>query len=94
MADISITQVHRLSHESARDAAQKIAEQIAEEYDMALEWVGDVLYFRRSGVSCSLTLEDRVAYLEIKLGFLLKAFAPTIEEKVGAKMKKVFSAKA
>ncbi|HYD96672.1 MAG TPA: polyhydroxyalkanoic acid system family protein [Noviherbaspirillum sp.] len=94
MADISITQAHKLPHKKAKAAAQKVADQMAEEYDMESEWNGDVLLFKRSGVSGRLTVSDSNAHLEIKLGFLLKAFAPTIEEKVSAKMKKVFGAKA
>ena len=93
MADISVTQVHKLPHDKARAAAQKIAEQLADEYEMALEWVGDALHFQRSGVSGKLLLLDKEATLEISLGFLFKAFAPTIEQKVAAKMKKLFDAK-
>ncbi len=94
MADISIRQTHKLPHKKAKAAAQKVADQMAEEYDMASEWDGDVLLFKRSGVSGSLTLSDKEAHLEVFLGFLFKAFAPTIEEKVAAKMKKVFAVKA
>ncbi|HJV85418.1 MAG TPA: polyhydroxyalkanoic acid system family protein [Noviherbaspirillum sp.] len=94
MADISITHAHKLTHKKAKAAAQKVAEQIAREYDMASEWEGDVLLFSRSGVSGSLTVSEEEAILEIRLGFLLKAFAPTIEEKIAAKMEKVFSGKA
>lgn len=94
MADISITQAHKLSHRKAKAAAQKVADQMAAEYDMASEWIGDVLRFQRTGVSGSLKVSDKEAILEISLGFLFKAFAPTIEEKVAAKMKKVFAAKA
>ena len=94
MADIRITQAHKLTHKKAKAAAQKVADQMAEEYDMAAEWDGDVLRFKRSGVSGVLTVLEKEAHLEISLGFLFKAFAPTIEEKVAAKMKKVFSAKA
>lgn len=94
MADISITQAHKLSHKKALAAAQKVADQIAEEYEMRSEWDGEVLQFKRSGVSGKLTVSANKAHLEINLGFLFKAFAPTIEEKVTAKMKKVFSAKA
>jgi putative polyhydroxyalkanoate system protein len=93
MADIRITQAHKLSHKKAKAAAQKVADQMAEEYDMVSQWDGDVLLFKRSGVSGSLTLSDAEAHLEIRLGLLLMAFAPTIKEKVSAKMKKVFSAK-
>jgi putative polyhydroxyalkanoate system protein len=94
MADISITQAHKLPHDQARAAAQKVADQLADEYEMALEWAGNALHFKRSGVSGKLLLLETEATLEISLDFLLKAFAPTIEQKVAAKMEKIFSAKA
>lgn len=94
MATISIRQKHKLSPKKAKAAAQKVADQIAEEYDMELEWEGDVMTFRRSGVSGTLVLHESEAHLDITLGFLLSAFAPRIEEKVSENMKKVFSAKA
>lgn len=91
MADISITQAHTMPHEEAKSAAQKIADQLAQEYDMTLAWAGDVLRFERSGLSGMLTVSDKHAQVEISLGFLMQAFAPMIEEKIRAKMKKVFA---
>lgn len=92
MADISIRQQHSLSHQGAKAAAQEVAEQMARDFDMALQWDGNVLLFQRSGVSGALTLLEREALLEIRLGFLMKAFAARIEEKVAAKMERVFAA--
>ncbi|MES2128885.1 MAG: polyhydroxyalkanoic acid system family protein [Pseudomonadota bacterium] len=93
MAEITIIQAHSLSPAKAREAAQKVADQMAEEYDMEFEWEGDVLHFERSGVQGNLTLEKDSAEMFIKLGFLMGAFASTIEAKVAENMKKVFSAK-
>jgi putative polyhydroxyalkanoate system protein len=92
LADISITQAHQLPRQKARAAAHKMADQLAVEYEMALEWDGDVLHFKRSGVSGKLRVLEREATLEISLDFLFKAFAPSIEQKVAAKMKKLFGA--
>jgi putative polyhydroxyalkanoate system protein len=50
-----------------------------------------VLRFARSGVEGALTLGERQAALRIKLGFLMSAFASTIEQKVAESMRKVFS---
>ncbi|MDB5763326.1 MAG: hypothetical protein JWQ21_2321 [Herminiimonas sp.] len=94
MADISITQVHELTPNKAKAAAQKMADRMAEEYDMSSEWEGDVLTFRRSGVAGTLALQDSQARLDITLGFPLKAFAPGIEEKISRNMEKVFCDKA
>jgi len=92
MAHISITQKHKLTHKKARAAAQKVADRLSSEYDMESEWEGEVLHFKRSGVSGRLALHDDKATIEIKLGFLLMAFAPKIEDEVGRQMRKVFGA--
>ncbi len=91
MADISIRQKHLLTAKKARAAAEKVADEMAKDFDMAIDWQDDVLNFKRSGVSGSLTLLEREAQLEITLGFMLKAFAVKIEEKVSINMAKVFA---
>jgi putative polyhydroxyalkanoate system protein len=90
MADISISQKHKLSHKKAKAAAQKVVDQIAEEYGVTAEWDGDTLNFQRSGVTGSLELLDHEVQLDIKLGFMLMAFSSTIEAHVHENMKKVF----
>jgi len=91
MADISITQQHTLSPPAARAAAQKVADKLASDYGLDCRWDGDVLRFERSGVEGMLTLGEQQAALRIKLGFLMGAFAPTIEQKVTESMRKVFA---
>jgi putative polyhydroxyalkanoate system protein len=92
MADINITQKHALPHDKAKAAAQKIADKLAQKYDMESEWDGDVLLFKRSGVSGKLAIHEAEARLEITLGFLFKAFSGKIEEEVGRNMRRVFDA--
>lgn len=94
MADIRITQKHKLSHKKAKAAAQKIADKMAEKFDMNTEWEGDVLVFKRSGVSGMLAVYETEARLEISLGLLFKAFSEKIEDEVTRNMKKAFSPKS
>ncbi|MGI4847976.1 MAG: polyhydroxyalkanoic acid system family protein [Janthinobacterium lividum] len=91
MADITITQAHAMDTGAARAAAQKVADEMVEKYDMEVSWLGEVLHFQRSGASGTLTLLEHRAVLEVTLGFLLKSFAPMIEEKVTRNMQKVFA---
>lgn len=91
MADIVIVQEHQLTPSLARDAAQKVADKLASEFDLACRWDGDVLHFERSGVEGALTLSHTQAQMEIKLGFLYSAFSAAIESKVADKMRKVFA---
>lgn len=92
MADINITQAHSLAPEAARAAAEKVAERIAKEFDLACTWHGDTLRFGRSGVEGTLTLAGDKAHMNIKLGFLMGAFRSAIESKVAEKMRSVFVA--
>jgi putative polyhydroxyalkanoate system protein len=94
MADIHIVQEHSLTPKKAREAAQKVAHKMAEEYDLECTWEGDVLHFERSGVSGSLTLAKKQAQMDLKLGFLFSAFAAKIESKVTENMREVFAGKA
>ncbi|WP_338848895.1 polyhydroxyalkanoic acid system family protein [Massilia sp. W12] len=94
MADISYTVDHTLSHDEALKAAQKVADDLAREYELSCEWDGDVLNFSRSGVKGNLTVTPDQACIEIKLGFLLSAFSGKIEEQVSKNMRKVFCGEA
>lgn len=92
MADIIITQQHTLSQPQARAAAQKVADKLASDYGLDCSWDGDVLRFERSGVEGMLTLAQSQADLRIKLGFMMSAFAPAIEQKVAESMRRTFAA--
>lgn len=91
MADINIVQDHTLTPEKARGAAQLVADKMAEEFDLACQWDGDVLRFERSGVSGALTLLPHQAQMQISLGFLFSAFSAKIESKVAENMRNVFA---
>lgn len=90
MADISIVQAHSLSPAKAREAAQKVADKLARDYQLECEWDENVLRFERSGVQGALTLAGQQAEMVIRLGFLMSAFSATIEAKVAENMRKVF----
>ncbi|MYM70949.1 polyhydroxyalkanoic acid system protein [Duganella sp. FT134W] len=92
MADINIVQEHHLAPEQARAAAQQVADKLAEQFELACRWDGDVLRFERSGVNGALTLLPNQAQLSIELGFPISMMASQIEAKVAEKMKKLFVA--
>jgi putative polyhydroxyalkanoate system protein len=90
MADIEITQPHSMSPDDARVAAQQVADKMAADFGMECQWDGPVLRFERSGVDGTLVVGERDARLEIRLGMMMKAFAPMVQEKLARKMQKVF----
>ena len=82
MSDIQIRRSHTLTAKGARQAAEKIACQLEEEFDLAYEWDDNVLVFRRSGVSGELIVEKREVHIRVRLGFLLLAIRPRIESEI------------
>jgi putative polyhydroxyalkanoate system protein len=93
MADIHIVQAHSLSQEQARRAAEQVSAKLARDYQLACRWDGDnVMRFERSGVEGELTLGAGQAAVAVRLGFMMGMFAPAIQEKLAASMKKVFAA--
>ena len=92
MAEINIVQAHHLAPEQARAAAQQVADKLAEQFELACRWEGDVLRFGRSGVNGALTLHPNQAQLQIALGFPISLMAGQVEAKVSEKMRKLFLA--
>ncbi len=91
MSDITLVEHHTLSMSDARAVAQKVADQMAADYEMGYAWEGDALNFKRSGFSGTLALTEGQVQLDINLGFMLKGFKSKIEQQVGANMRKLFA---
>jgi putative polyhydroxyalkanoate system protein len=86
MPDIRIRRDHQLGLAKARKIAWQWAEKVEEKFDMECTVVeGDVtdtVEFTRSGVAGTLTVAADHFDLHAKLGFLLGAFARTIEAEI------------
>ncbi|MGZ8993890.1 MAG: polyhydroxyalkanoic acid system family protein [Burkholderiaceae bacterium] len=78
MPDIKLVRLHSLPLPKAKALAQKAADALAGEYDVTSEWRGNTLRFHRSGVDGQMRVTDSQIELEVKLGFLLKAFKARI----------------
>jgi len=91
MPSISISRPHTLSHKKALDAAERIARDLKQRFDLDYAWDGDELAFKRSGVTGSMRVgKDRVA-LDVQLGFLLSPLKPAIEREIHAQFDKLFA---
>lgn len=82
MSDIIIRRKHGKTPADARASAEHMASELKEEFDLSCAWEGDVLRFKRSGLSGELALEGDEVALRIQLGFLLSALKPAIEQEV------------
>ena len=86
MAELRIHREHDLGLDKARKIAWKWAEEAEQKFDMECTVIegefSDTVEFTRSGVSGRLIVAADHFDLEAKLGFLLGAFAKTIEGEI------------
>ncbi len=98
MPDIKIHRDHSLGLKRAREVAWQWAEQAEAKFDMectVLEGeTSDTVEFTRSGVSGRLIVAADHFDLEAKLGFLLGAFAKTIEAEITKNLDALLAAPA
>jgi putative polyhydroxyalkanoate system protein len=86
LPDIHIHRDHALGLAKARKIAWKWAEEVEEKFDMACTVIegetSDTVEFTRTGVSGRLIVAPDHFELDAKLGFLLGAFAGTIQREI------------
>lgn len=86
MPDIRIHRKHTLGLAKARKVAWAWAEDVEEKFDMECSVIegetSDTVQFKRSGVDGQLIVAADHFDLDAKLGFLLGAFAKTIEGEI------------
>ncbi len=86
MAHINIHRKHSLGLPKARKVAWQWAEEVEKKFDMECSVLegetSDTVEFTRSGVSGQLIVAADHFDLQAKLGFLLGAFAKTIEGEI------------
>ncbi|MBN9422512.1 MAG: hypothetical protein BGO63_14715 [Candidatus Accumulibacter sp. 66-26] len=82
MSDIVIRRKHGKTPAAARSAAERMAGELKQEFNLDYDWQGDTLRFTRPGVSGELALDGDEVALRIRLGFLLTAVKPAIEREV------------
>ena len=91
MSEIHIRRKHTIGVKKAKIAAQKVADDLAQEFGLASTWDGDVLRFTHKGVDGALTVTKDEVVLNAKLGFLLSAFRSKIEGHVNDNFDRYFA---
>jgi len=91
MSNITLKRKHTIGLAKAKVAAQKVADDLAQEYGMTSRWAGNTLSFTRSGVDGQLKVTKDEVVLDAKLGFLLSTFRHRIEEHVNDNFDRYFA---
>jgi putative polyhydroxyalkanoate system protein len=66
----------------ARDAAERVARDLNERFNLAWTWEGDEVVFQRAGLSGRMHVGTNEIRLDVSLGLLLSALKPAIEREI------------
>ncbi|HEX7327399.1 MAG TPA: polyhydroxyalkanoic acid system family protein [Casimicrobiaceae bacterium] len=86
MASISISKRHSLTQRKARDAAERVAQDLEQRFDLAWSWEGDDVVFERTGLSGRMHVGAKEIRLDVKLGLLLSVLKPAFEREIHAQL--------
>ena len=89
MSEIRIRRAHSKPLADAKKAAEKMAQQLQKDFDLAYAWDGEVLRFERAGVDGKLHVTAKEIRLEARLSLLLAFLKPRIEAEVAASLDKL-----
>lgn len=82
MSQILIERAHNLKPKALRTMTERLAERLAEQYEMRCHWEGDQLFFKRTGVKGCVRLAKDTVHIEVELGFLFLAFEKKIRQEI------------
>lgn len=82
MSHIDIRRKHSRPLKDARAAIERVAEHIAEKFDVEYGWNGNSMEFSRSGVDGHIAVTGKEIHVTAKLGFLLGAIRGPIEREI------------
>jgi putative polyhydroxyalkanoate system protein len=82
MPSIDIKRAHSRPLPEARKAVQRVADHIAERFDVNCSWEGNTLNFERSGVDGHIKVGARQVHVTAHLSFLLLAIRGTVEREI------------
>ena len=90
MSRIDIRARHALSREEAQSAADELAGDLAEKFEINYGWEGDHIHFERPGVNGIITVREEELRIKATLGLMLIFLKPLIEEEIVSYLKNHF----
>lgn len=82
MSHIDIRRKHALGLREARAAIERVAEHLAEKFDVEYGWEGNTMAFSRGGVDGHIAVSAKEIHVTATLGFLLGAIKGPIEREI------------
>lgn len=82
VSDIRIHREHGMSMKKAKQAAERIASELAEEFDIEYAWEGNRLEFTRAGVQGFIAVGKKEVEIHARLGMMLSLLRGRIEAEI------------
>lgn len=82
MSKIDVHAEHDMSREDAQAAANRLAEDLANKFDINFGWHGDHIHFDRPGVHGTITVRESEIRIKARLGLVLMFLKGRIEEEI------------
>ena len=73
---------HTMSVEDAQQAADELAGDLAEKFEINYGWDGDHIHFERPGVHGKITVRENEIRIKAVLGLMLIFLKPVIEDEI------------
>ena len=71
-----------MSLDQAQAAADALAEDLAQKFDIDYGWDGDFIHFERTGIDGSIEVNEKRIHVRARLGLLLTFLQGRIEEEI------------
>jgi putative polyhydroxyalkanoate system protein len=90
MSYIDMRARHEMSREDAQAAADELASDLADKFEIDYGWEGDHIHFERVGVNGTITVRDRELRIQARLGLMLMFLKPQIENEISRYLREHF----
>lgn len=87
MSQINVRARHSMSEEEAQNAADDLAGDLAEKFNIDYGWDGDHIHFERPGVHGKITVRENEIRIKADLGLMLVFLKPLIEKEIARYLK-------
>jgi putative polyhydroxyalkanoate system protein len=82
MSQIDMLARHTMPMSEAQKAADELAGDLAQKFEIDYGWDGDHIHFERSGVNGMITVRENEIRIKARLGLMLIFLKPVIEEEI------------
>lgn len=79
MADITLSRSHLLGLRGGRDAVERVADQLSDDFGVEYRWEDDTLHFDGQGADGHIEVHEDAVQVAIDLSFFLKPMRGQIE---------------